>query len=366
VIEYENLGKSNKPFLDDYREQFDAVLRSGWFILGEEVAAFEREFAAYCGSQYCVGVASGLDALHLALRCLNLPPHSEVIVPSNTYIATILAILHSGLQPVLVEPNIRTYNIDPKLIEAKLTERTKAILVVHLYGKMCDMDPILNICETYRLHLIEDCAQAHGADYKGKRAGTFGDFGAFSFYPTKNLGCLGDGGALTMNDSRLYDQIKSLRNYGSRIKYRNEVVGWNSRLDELQAAFLRVKLRRLDEINAHKRRLAAAYRAVLHSGVVLPVEEDGFFDIYHIFNVRHPKRDLLREYLLNRGIKTEIHYPIPPNRQEAMKEVIKGSFPIADEIHATTISLPISYSHKTEDVAIVARAVNDFVEEIGS
>jgi dTDP-4-amino-4,6-dideoxygalactose transaminase len=366
MIEYENLGKANKPFLDDYREQFEAVLRSGWFILGEEVAAFEREFAAYCGSQYCVGVASGLDALHLALRCLNLPPRSEVIVPSNTYIATILAILHSGLRPVLVEPSIRTYNIDPILIEAQLTERTEAILVVHLYGKMCDMDPILRICENHGLHLIEDCAHAHGAEYKGKRAGTFGDLGAFSFYPTKNLGCLGDAGALTMNNFRLYDQIKTLRNYGSRIKYRNDVVGWNSRLDELQAAFLRVKLRRLDEINAHKRRLAAVYRAALHSGVALPVEEEGFSDVYHIFNVRHPKRDLLREYLLDHGIKTEIHYPIPPNLQEAMKGVISGSYPIAEEIHATTISLPISYFHTTEDVTLVARAVNDFVEGNGS
>jgi dTDP-4-amino-4,6-dideoxygalactose transaminase len=362
MIEYENLGKANEPFIDDYRRQFEAVLRSGWFILGEEVTAFEREFSAYCGCQYCVGVASGLDALHLALRCLNIPVRSEVIVPSNTYIATILAILHSGLQPVLVEPSIRTYNIDPKLIEAQLTERTKAILVVHLYGKMCDMDPILSICEKHGLYLIEDCAQAHGAEYKGKRSGTFGDLGAFSFYPTKNLGCLGDGGALTMNDSHLYDQIKTLRNYGSRTKYRNDVIGWNSRLDEMQAAFLRVKLRRLDEINQHKRRLAATYRTALHSSVVLPVEEEGFYDVYHIFNVRHRKRDSLRDYLLTRGIKTEIHYPIPPNRQEAMKEVITGSFPIAEEIHATTISLPISYFHKIEDVTYVARAVNDFVE----
>jgi dTDP-4-amino-4,6-dideoxygalactose transaminase len=363
VIEYENLGKANRSFFNEYRRQFEAVLESGWFILGEQVEGFEREFAKYCGTQYCVGVASGLDALHLALRCLDLPNRAEVILPSNTYIATILAVFHAGLTPVLVEPSIHSYNIDPERIEAKITTKTKAILVVHLYGKMCDMDPILRICQSHGLHLIEDCAQAHGAAYKGKRSGTFGEFGAFSFYPTKNLGCLGDGGALTMNDIRLYEKIRTLRNYGSRIKYQNEIVGWNSRLDELQAAFLRVKLRRLDEINDHKRNLAAVYRKLLAHRVILPVEEEGFFDVYHIFNIRHPKRDLLREYLLRRGIKTDMHYPIPPNKQEAMKGILRGSFPVAEEIHRTTLSLPISYLHTIGDITAVAKAVNDFVAE---
>jgi dTDP-4-amino-4,6-dideoxygalactose transaminase len=233
-------------------------------------------------------------------------------------------------------------------------------MIVHLYGKMCDMDPILSICRSRSLKLIEDCAQAHGAAYKGRRAGTFGEINAFSFYPTKNLGCLGDGGAVTTDDPELAARVRSLGNYGSRVRYQNEVQGVNSRLDEVQAAFLRVKLRRLDEINAHKRSLAAAYRRGIGEGYIVPSLQEGFFDIYHIFNVRHPHRDRLKKYLLERGIKTDIHYPVSPNRQPALKGVFEEACPISEEIHATTLSLPISFSHSEEDIGVVCEALRDF------
>jgi dTDP-4-amino-4,6-dideoxygalactose transaminase len=364
LIEYENLRKANEPFVGQFRQRFEAVLRSGWFILGEEVQAFEREFAQYCGVSHCVGLGNGLEALHLSLRAVGLPAGSEVLVPSNTYIATILAVVQAGLLPVPVEPDIRTYNIDPKRIEERITRRTAAVMIVHLYGKMCDMDPIVRICRANGLKLIEDCAQAHGAAYKGRRAGTFGDLGAFSFYPTKNLGCLGDGGAVVTESEELAARVRTLRNYGSKAKYHNEVLGYNSRLDELQAAFLRVKLRHLEEINAHKRSLADEYRAGLSSGYVLPIKEEGFFDVYHIFNVRHRQRDRLRAFLLDRGVKTEVHYPVSPNRQPAMKGIMDEACPISEEIHATTVSLPISFFHTPQDAARVCELLNEF-EEIG-
>jgi dTDP-4-amino-4,6-dideoxygalactose transaminase len=360
MIEYENLGKSNASFAAEYRQAFDKVLASGWFVLGQEVSAFEREFASYCGTTECVGVANGLDALFIALKAFGFPPGAEVIVPSNTYIATILAIVNAGLKPVLVEPDIATYNIDPRKIEERLTSKTVALLVVHLYGKLCDMESIGSICKSRGLKLIEDCAQAHGAAYRGRRAGSFGDFGAFSFYPTKNLGCLGDGGALTTGDPDLADRARTLRNYGSKVKYRNEVPGVNSRLDELQAALLRVKLRRLGEINEHKRSLAAAYREGLGEAYILPAVQDGYYDVYHIMNVRHPDRDSLKQFLLERGVKTDIHYPIPPNRQEAMKGILDEDCPISEEIHATTLSLPISFFHTKEDVRCVCEALLSF------
>jgi dTDP-4-amino-4,6-dideoxygalactose transaminase len=362
MIEYENLAKANEPFMKQYRERFNSVLHSGWFILGEEVAAFEKEFALFCGVRHCVGVGNGFDALHLALRALDLPAGSEVLVPSNTHIATILAVVQAGLNPVLVEPDIRSYNIDPKRMEERITKKTSAALIVHLYGKMCDMDPICGICRAHGLKLIEDCAQAHGAIYKGRRAGTFGDINAFSFYPTKNLGCLGDAGAVVTDNEELAVRIRTLRNYGSKVKYHNEMLGYNSRLDELQAAFLRVKLRHLDQINARKRSLAAEYRARLAPGYVLPVEEKDFFDVYHIFNIRHPERDRLRAFLLDRGVKTDIHYPISPNRQPAMKGILKESCPISEEIHGSTLSLPISFYHTPRDIARVCELLNEFKE----
>ncbi len=262
------------------------------------------------------------------------------------------------LIPVVVEPDIRTYNIDPERIERALTAKTCAVMVVHLYGKVCDMDPILDICRRRNLKLIEDCAQAHGAMYKGKKAGTFGDFGAFSFYPTKNLGCLGDGGAVLTNDPELADRVRILRNYGSKVKYQNEVAGYNSRLDEIQAAFLRIKLQKLDAINEHKRHLAALYLRDLDSRFILPVADPDYFDVYHIFNVRHTNRDRLKSFLLEQGIKTDIHYPISPNRQKALKGLLPPSCPISEEIHATTLSLPISFCHTDSDIACVIEAMN--------
>ncbi len=358
MIEYENLKNLNKPFFEEYKREFARVLDSGWYILGEEVAAFEREFAAYCGSGHAVGLANGLEALYIALEALEIPPGSEVIVPSNTYIATILAVVQAGLVPVPVEPDIATYNIDPEKIRPRITERTKAVMAVHLYGKACDMDPIVDLCKEYGLYLVEDCAQAHGTRYRGKTVGTFGDFGAWSFYPTKNLGCLGDGGALTTDNPRLAEKARVLRNYGSRVKYRNEVIGLNSRLDEVQAAFLRVKLRHLDAINEHKRNLAEVYFSNLGPKYVLPAVNDDYYDIYHIFNIRHKNRDGLRSWLLEYGVKTEIHYPISPNKQEAMKGILEEACPVSEEIHATTLSLPVSFSHSEDDILEVCKLLN--------
>ncbi len=360
MIEYENLAKLNQPFFDDYKKAFEDTLKKGWFILGDRVGHFEREFAAYCGSQFCIGVASGLDALFLSLKVFEFEKDSEVIVPSNTYIATILSILHNGLKPVLVEPDISTYNIDVNKIEAKITPRTKAILVVHLYGKICDMDTIMRIAFKYNLNVIEDCAQAHGAQYKDKKAGTFGDFGAFSFYPTKNLGALGDAGAITLNQSEWAKIILRLRNYGSDVKYQNEIIGYNSRLDELQAAFLTIKLKKLNEINQYKRRLAALYIQNLKDDFITPIVHKDYYDVYHIFNIRHPKRDMIKEYLLSQNIKTEIHYPIPPHHQKALKDLFKENYPISEVIHKTTLSLPISYFHTEDEVLRVIEVMNKF------
>lgn len=361
MIEYENIGKLNQPFNQAFELAFKEVMDSGWFILGNKVKQFESEFAAYCQTLHCIGVANGLDALILALKSYDFQPGDEIIVPSNTYIATILAIVHNGLKPVLVEPDLNTYNIDPKKIEEKITPRTKAILVVHLYGKLCEMPEIMAISTKHNLKVIEDCAQSHGAHHKGKKAGNWGDFGAFSFYPTKNLGALGDGGAVTTNDPALAHQIQTLRNYGSQKKYYNDVVGYNSRLDEIQAAFLSIKLQALDQINNHKRKLADIYLNTLNEDFVLPVVHPDYFDVYHIFNVRHPKRDELREHLLKHDIKTEIHYPVAPVDQQAMRGILDGQeTPIAQLIHATTLSLPISFYHSEADVMRVVETMNNF------
>jgi len=360
VIEYENLFKANETFLKDYSEIFPKTLNSGWFILGKNVENFENEFAAYIGNKHCIGVASGLDALIFSLKVFEFKEGREVIVPSNTYIATILSILHCGLKPVLVEADIRTYNIDPFKIEEAITPKTKAVMIVHLYGRCCKMDPIISICQKYNLKLIEDCAQSHGAKYKNKMSGTFGDVNAFSFYPTKNLGALGDAGSVNTNDEKIATVLKSLRNYGSEKKYYNERVGYNSRLDEIQAGFLSVKLKRLDEINSHKRKLAAIYLKELQDDFIKPIIHPDFFDVWHIFNVRHPKRDDLKDYLLKKNIKTEIHYPIPPHKQKAMQVIIEGEFPISEEIHNTTLSLPISFFHTEDDIYKVVEVMNRF------
>ena len=360
MIEYENLGKANEPFFEEYKRSFNGLLESGWFILGNSVKNFEKEFASYNTNSHCIGVANGLDALILCLRALQLAKGSEVIVPSNTYIATILSILQCDLMPVLVEPDIRTYTIDSLRIEEAITKKTKAIMIVHLYGKSCEMDKISALAEKYQLALIEDCAQSHGAMFKGKKTGSFG-YGAFSFYPTKNLGCLGDGGAVTTEDALFAKKIRMLRNYGSEKKYYNEVVGYNSRLDEVQAGFLSVKLKRLDEIISHKRNLARLYHDSLKSDFIKPFVHTDYFDVFHIYNVRHPKRDALQEYLLKNEIKTEIHYPVAPHKQKAMNGVLlKNNFPISEEIHSTTLSLPISFCHTEQDVSRVIDVMNKF------
>lgn len=347
--------------MDEYTEVFQEVLYGGWYILGKEVGQFEQSFASYCGVEHCTGVASGLDALVLSLRYFGFNPGDEVVVPANTYIASILSIMQVGLKPVLVEPDINTYNIDPGKIESVITERTRAILVVHLYGKMCAMDPILQLADQYGLKVIEDCAQAHGAKYKGRKAGSFGDFGAFSFYPTKNLGALGDAGAITCKDQELDKSIRTLRNYGSSAKYVFDEVGYNSRLDELQAAFLSVKLKHLDQITEHKRKLAAIYHSELKADFILPTVQTDFEDVYHIFAIRHLERDRLKKYLFDNGIGTEIHYPIAPHQQKAMAGVLsEQGYPISEEIHRTILSLPISYGHTEADINRVVEVMNTF------
>jgi len=362
MIEYENLGKVNAPFIKEYKEKFSSILEKGWFILGEEVTQFEREFAEYCGAKYCVGVANGLDALTLSLVAFDFPAKSEILVPSNTYIATILSIIAAGHIPVLVEPDIKTYNIGENLIEKKITSKTKAIMPVHLYGRMCNMKAIMEIAGKYDLRIIEDAAQAHGASLNDKKAGAWGDLTAFSFYPTKNLGSLGDAGAVTTNYENYAERIRALRNYGSRKKYYNEVLGVNSRLDELQAGFLRGKLQSLDKINAHKNKLAAIYsNEIPENKFIKPAVDSDYFHVYHIYNIRHSERDKLKEYLEKKGVKTDIHYPVAPNKQRAMNGILDGQeAPIADEIHATTLSLPISFCHSESDIFTVCKALKDF------
>jgi len=359
MIKYEDLKKVNEKLFESYKESFDDFLKSGWYVLGNNVSAFESEFASFCKTKHCVGVASGLDALVLAIDAFDFEKSSEIIVPSNTYIATILAIVRNGFKPVLVEPDIKTYNIDSTKIEEKITSKTKAILVVHLYGKMCDMDEIENIAKKYELEIIEDCAQAHGAIYKGKKAGSFG-VGCFSFYPTKNLGALGDGGAITCNDEAYMQKLKSLRNYGSSKKYYNDEIGYNSRLDEIQAGFLSIKLKILDDITQHKRYLAEIYFQNLDDRVIKPLVCDEYMDVYHIFNIRHRYRDELQQYLSDNGVQTQIHYPVSPHQQNGYADIIDGDYPISQEIHDTTLSLPISYFHTKDDILKVCKIINNW------
>ncbi|MDD4927941.1 MAG: DegT/DnrJ/EryC1/StrS family aminotransferase [Gallionella sp.] len=342
------------PFLDlkagylELQPEIDAaikrVLESGWYILGEEVDSFEREYATYCEARYCVGVANGLDALHLALLAMGVGAGDEVIVPSNTYIATWLAVSQCGATPVPVEPDAATYNIDPARIEAAITPRTKVILPVHLYGQPADMDPILAIARKHGLKVLEDGAQAHGARYKGKRIGAHGDVVAWSFYPGKNLGAYGDGGAITTNDTGIAERICVLRNYGSRVKYVNDVRGFNSRLDPIHAAALRVKLKALDAWNARRSEIASCYQIGLaHTGLTLPFVPEWAEPAWHLYVVQHQQRDILQTQLGEVGIGTLIHYPIPPHLQQAYAAacLIQGQFPIAEKIANQCLSLPI-------------------------
>lgn len=360
----------NIPFLDmvspytELKEELDAayrrVMESGWYILGKEVEAFEAEFAEYCEARHCVGVANGLEALHLILRGYGIGAGDEVIVPSNTYIATWLAVTYAGATPVPVEPDPRTYNIDPARIAAAVTPRTKAIMPVHLYGQPADMDPIMAIAKQHGLKVIEDAAQAHGSRYRGRRAGSLGDAAGFSFYPGKNLGAIGDGGAVTTNDDQLADKIRILRNYGSRQKYVNEYQGFNSRLDELQAAFLRVKLKYLDQWNARRSVLAATYaKSLICSDLVLPYVPDFAEPAWHLYVVQSAKREALQEKLTGAGIGTLIHYPIPPHLQEAYADLsyAKGTFPLSESLAQSVLSLPMGPHLCGKDVSAVVDAI---------
>jgi dTDP-4-amino-4,6-dideoxygalactose transaminase len=360
MIEYENLAHSNQQFMAELEAAASRVIRSGWYVLGQEVSAFEAEFAGYLGAKHCIGVANGLDALILSIEALDLPKGSDILVASNTYIATILAVLRAGHKPVLVEPELATFNIDPARLANAMTPGTRAICVTHMFGKSCRMDAIGAFAREHGLKLIEDCAQSHGAKLQGRMTGTFGDAGCFSFYPTKNLGAVGDAGAVVTDDDALADRLRHLRNYGSKQKYVNRYVGVNSRLDELQAALLRVKLKHLDAMTAHKRALADVYAENLPAWVHKPSQRGDEFDVFHIYGIRHSARDALRQHLLEQGVKTEVHYPIPPHRQEAMRGILAGDYPISEEQHATELSLPISNGHSAEDIRQVCKAVAAF------
>jgi len=344
----------NIPFLDlkaaysELQLEIDAavirVLNSGWYILGEEVDVFEREYATYCEAKHCVGVANGMDALHLGLLALGVGAGDEVIVPSNTYIATWLAVSQCGATPIPVEPDAATNNIDPVLIEAAITPHTKVILPVHLYGQPADMDPILLIARKHGLKVLEDGAQAHGARYKGKRLGAHGNAVAWSFYPGKNLGAFGDGGAVTTNDPEIAERIRMLRNYGSRVKYVNEVRGFNSRLDPIQAASLRVKLKVLDNWNSRRAAIASRYQIELkNTGMTLPFVPDWAEPAWHLYVVQYSDRDALQKLLSEASIGTLIHYPIPPHLQQAYKSegYSKGQLPIAEQLANNCLSLPM-------------------------
>jgi dTDP-4-amino-4,6-dideoxygalactose transaminase len=343
-VPFLNIKASYLELKDELDAAYRRVMESGWYILGKEVEAFETEFATYCETKYCVGVANGLEALHLIVRAYGIGPGDEVIVPANTYIATWLAVTHAGATPVPVEPVENTYNIDTTLVEQAITPKTKAILVVHLYGQPADMDPINVLAQKHGLKVIEDCAQAHGARYKDRRAGSLGDAAGFSFYPGKNLGAIGDGGAVTTNDPELAERIRVLRNYGSQIKYHNEVVGYNSRLDELQAALLRVKLTKLDEWNDRRRQVAAHYLQALSGQLklTLPHVPEWAEPVWHLFVVRHPQRDQFQKSLTEAGIGTMIHYPILPHLSEVyVNDFSTACYPIAERMSKTILSLPV-------------------------
>ncbi|MED0652873.1 DegT/DnrJ/EryC1/StrS family aminotransferase [Anoxybacillus geothermalis] len=363
MIPFLDLKKINLQYKKEIEAAMARVLESGWYILGKEVEKFEEEFAAYCGTKYAIGVANGLDALTLILKAYDIGEGDEVIVPANTYIATILAISANGATPVLVEPDINSYNLDPSKIEEKITSKTKAIMVVHLYGQVANMDPINEIAKKYNLKVIEDAAQAHGAVYGDKRAGSLGDVAGFSFYPSKNLGALGDGGAITTNDDELAEKLRALRNYGSHEKYKNLFKGVNSRLDEIQAAILRVKLKYLDKDNEKRRQIAEYYlNHIKNEKVILPIIENGnrLSHVWHLFVVKVENRERFQKYLKENGIQTSIHYPIPPHKQKAYEEWSHCSFSISEKIHKTVISLPISPVLAFEHVKKIVKIINEY------
>jgi len=358
-IPYEDLKKVNEPYFDEFILRSTNVIKSGWYVLGSEVSNFELEFSKVNDSIYCLGVASGLDALILGLQVFNFPKYSEVLVPSNTYIASVLAIIKAGLKPILVEPDPYTFNITLDGIKKMYTKDCVAILPVHLYGRLCPMEEIMDFAEEKGLKVIEDCAQSHFSSINGVKAGNFGDIGAFSFYPTKNLGALGDAGAIVCKDIEIFNKLKALRNYGSEKKYFNKYLGINSRLDEIQACFLSVKLKDYQSVIIHKRKLAKIYLENLKdiASIQLPLKANENH-VWHIFNIIVDNRDKLKEFLLLNGIATEIHYPITPIQQEGYQGLFKGvNTPISMNIHNKTLSLPISICHSIEEIRYVCEVI---------
>ncbi len=352
-----------KELNEEIKNAFERVFRHSWYVEGVEDEAFENAFAQYCGTDYCVGVGNGLDALMLILKALDIGKGDEVIIPSNTYIATALAVTYVGASPIFVEPNIYTFNIDPLQIEKAISIRTKAIIPVHLYGQACDMEPIMELAKKYNLYVVEDCAQAHGATYKGQKVGSFGDAAGFSFYPGKNLGALGDAGAVVSNNKELAVKIRALSNYGSDYKYHHIYKGNNSRLDELQAAFLAVKLPHLERMNIERRRIAKIYtEGINNSKVVTPHVLKDCVPVWHIYGIRCEERNALEKHLNDRNIRTNKHYPIPMHLQECYKclNIAKGTLPIAEEISNTELSIPMYYGITDEEVQYVIDAINSF------
>jgi dTDP-4-amino-4,6-dideoxygalactose transaminase len=371
TIKFLDLQKINNSHRQEFDDAIKKVLDSGWYILGNALQEFEKNFASFCGVKQCIGVSNGLDALILILRAYIemgiMKENDEIIVPANTYIATILSISHNKLKPVLVEPNINTYNIDPKLIEKKITAKTKAIMPVHLYGQCADMVSINSIAKKYNLLVIEDAAQAHGALYNNKRTGNLGDAAGFSFYPGKNLGALGDAGAVTTNNDELAETIKALRNYGSHKKYYNHYIGFNNRLDEIQAALLNVKLKYIDSENQRRREIAQYYcDNIKNEKIILPILDttcsilDTESHVWHLFVVRTEKRDELQKYLNDNGIQTVIHYPVPPHKQSAYQEFNDLSYPITEKIHKEVLSLPLNNLLINDEIELILNRLNNY------
>lgn len=363
MVKFLDMRPMHDKIKNEIMQAIERVYDSNWYILGKEVEKFEEEFATYCGTKYCIGVGNGLEALHLILRGYGIGEGDEVIVPSNTYIATALAVSYAGATPVFVEPDNKTYNIDPTLIESAITDKTKAIMAVHLYGQPCDMDSINEIARKHNLKVIEDNAQSQGATYKGKKTGSLGDAAGISFYPGKNLGALGDAGAITTNDEDLANKIRTLRNYGSNKKYFNEYKGFNSRLDEMQAAVLRVKLRYLDEWNAYRKEVASNYlNKINNKNIILPYVHKDINPVWHQFIIRTNNREDLQKYLEEQGISTMIHYPVPIHKQEAYKEYsdMIGRLPIAESIADEILSLPIYPEMSKFDIDKVIESINRY------
>jgi len=360
-VPFLNLQAAYLELESEIKEATNRVLSSGWYILGSEVEAFEQEFSNYCQAEYCIGVANGLDALILALRAMDIGPGDEIIVPSNTYIATWLAVSHCGAIPVPVEPNGKSYNIDPTLIESAIGEKTKAIIPVHLYGQPADLDPILEIAKKHDLYVLEDAAQCHGAKYKGKRIGSHGDAVAWSFYPGKNLGALGDGGAVTSNNPEIADKIRILRNYGSEKKYYNQVIGYNSRLDPIQASVLRVKLKYLDEWNQRRVKIAEKYLSNIRCNeITLPFVKDDCNSVWHLFAILHNDRDSFQDFFTNKSISTVVHYPIPPHKQKAYREYCFDKYDLhyTEVLSRQLVSLPIGPHLSDDEVEYVTELIN--------